>query len=109
MGWVSLSDASLRLNPVETAALAEFNRPDKRHYPFVSSSPNSSVPTPSQRVRFRRSARLRSYVDDLPDSVFFGYNPTGSSEEEEEVEVAVEVEIVEEPKPKRRKVEIGYC
>lgn len=104
MGWVSLSDASLRLNPDDSAALAVYlNRPDQLHYPFVTLSPKNSFPTPSQRVRNRRSAGFISYVDDLPDSDFFAYNPTGSSDEEEEEEV------VEEPKPKRRKVEKGYC
>jgi hypothetical protein len=107
MGWVSLSDASLRLSPDESAALAVFlNRSDKLHYPFVISSPNKSIPTASQRVQIRRSSGLPSYLDDVPDSDFFGYNPMGSSDGEEG---EGEEEVVEEPKPKRQKVERGYC
>jgi hypothetical protein len=46
--------------------------------------PNEPIPTPSQRVRFRRQAGLCSHSDDVPDSEFFGYNPTGFSDDEGE-------------------------
>jgi hypothetical protein len=108
MGWLTLSDASLNLNPHVYAALMEYNnRPDEQQYPFVVLSSNEPKPTPSQRVRLRRKeAGFYTYLDDVPDSKFFGYNPTGLSDEEEEVE---DIEVVEEPMPKRRKVEEGYC
>ena len=108
MGWLTLSDASLNLNPCEYTALILYkNRPDEQQYPFIVVSPNKPKPTPSQRVRLRRQeAGFYTHLDDVPDSKFFGYNPTGLSDEEEEVEGH---EVVEEPMPKRRKVRGGYC
>ncbi|KAF8497723.1 hypothetical protein F5888DRAFT_1889369 [Russula emetica] len=53
--------------------------PDKNHVV----SQNESMPTPSQRVRLRRQAGLATYPDDYQDKVFFGYNPTGYSDDNE--------------------------
>ena len=48
-----------------------------------SSDPGTSQsPTPSQRVRLWRQAGLATYPNDLPDKVFFGYDPTGCSDDE---------------------------
>ena len=125
MGWLTLDDVRRNLHPCEYTALAQYNdRPDERRYPFVAVPPNEPIPTPSQRVRLRRQAGLASYSDDVPDSEFFGYDPTGFSDDEGEgpstprtpggapvpAEMAsastsrvVEAEV-EEPKAKRRKV-----
>ena len=68
---------------------------------------NEPKPTPSQHIRLRRQeAGFYTHLDDVPDSKFFGYNPTGLSDEEEEVEGH---EVMEEPTSKRRKVRGGYC
>ncbi|KAF8495254.1 NUC071 domain-containing protein [Russula emetica] len=44
------------------------------------------MPTPSQRVRLRRQAGLATYPNDYQDKSFFGYNPTGYSDDEGEAE-----------------------
>ncbi|KAH9035829.1 hypothetical protein EDB84DRAFT_1484353 [Lactarius hengduanensis] len=61
------------------------------------------MPSPSQRVRMRRNAGFRSHPDDLPDREFFGYDPTGHSDEEQPA-VQTETEASGEPKVKRRKL-----
>ena len=130
MGWLSVADVRLNLHPREYAALAQYNdRPDEQRYPFVVVPPGQPIPTPSQRVRLRRQAGLCSHPDDVPDSEFFGYDPTGFSDDEEEggpppprrqpltpsapaetsasssgVVVEEAEVVVEEPKPKRRRV-----
>jgi hypothetical protein len=132
MGWLTLADIRRYFDPYEYVALAHYNdKPDEQRYPFVVASHNESIPTPSQRVRLRRQAGLATYPNDYPDKVFFGYNPTGYSDDEGEREggypppraptppvpaettsavveaedEAGEVVVVEEaPKPKRRKV-----
>ena len=131
MGWLSVADVRLNLHPREYAALAQYNdRPDEQRYPFVVVPPGQPIPTPSQRVRLRRQAGLCSHPDDVPDSEFFGYDPTGFSDDEGEggplpprrqpltpsapaetlassssgVVVEEAEVVVEEPKPKRRKV-----
>ena len=133
MKWLSLEDVELYFNAYAYVALAHYNdKPDDQRYPFVAISRNESMPTPSQRVRLRRQAGLPSYPEDRQDKVFFGYNPTGYSDDEGEGEGdppapraptpgppvhaemafasasdAVEAElveavVVEEPKPRRR-------
>ena len=133
MGWLTLSDVRRYFNPYDYVALAHYNdKPDEQRYPFVVASQNKTIPTPSQRVRLRRQAGLATYPDDYPDKEFFGYNPTGHSDDEGEgekkggssplaptphvraetpststsavVEAEGEAVVVEEPKPKRRKV-----
>jgi len=127
MGWLTLADVRMNFHPREYTALAQYNdRPDEQRYPFIAVPPNESIPTPSQRVRLRRQAGLSSHPDDVPDSEFFGYSPTGFSDDEGEGEGGapphhppapptpaetasasgvVEPEVVvQEPKPKRRKV-----
>jgi hypothetical protein len=85
MGWLSVADVRLNLHPREYAALAQYNdRPDEQRYPFVVVPPGQPIPTPSQRVRLRRQAGLCSHPDDVPDSEFFGYDPTGFSDDEGE-------------------------
>jgi hypothetical protein len=132
MGWLTLTDVRRYFDPYAYVALAHYNdKPDEHRYPFVVGSENESMPTPSQRVRLRRQAGLATYPNDIPDKVFFGYDPTGSSDDEGEGEgglpspsraptpavlaetasasaSAVEAEeveavVVEEPKRKRRK------
>ncbi|KAI0268043.1 hypothetical protein BGY98DRAFT_1020782 [Russula aff. rugulosa BPL654] len=101
MGWLTLADVRRYFNP----------------YTY-----NKTIPTPSQRVRLRRQAGLATYPDDFPDTEFFGYNPTGHSDDEGEgdeggpppptilpsapgvAEAEAEAVVVEEPEPKRRKV-----
>jgi len=62
--------------------LEEYNNfPDERRYPFVVPA-NERMPTPSRRVRMRRKAGLNIHWDDYPDSKFFGYDPTGCSDED---------------------------
>ena len=109
-------------------SLAKYNdRPDEGRYPFIVVPPNQSIPTPSQRVKLRRQAGLSSHPDDVLDSKFFGYNPSGSSDDEgegdtsprhsptppmsaetasgsESESVEAEVAAVEGPKSKRRRV-----
>jgi hypothetical protein len=131
MGWLTLTDVRRYFNPYDYVALAHYNdKPDEQRYPFVVASENQSIPTPSRRVRLRRQAGLATYPDDYPDKKFFGYNPTGYSDDEGEgdggpppraptppvpaemtsastsavVEPEAESVVVEEPKPKRRKV-----
>ena len=125
MGWLSLADVRTNLHPREYTALAKCNdRPDEGRYPFIVVPPNQSRPAPSQRVKLRRQAGLSSHPDDVPDSEFFGYNPTGSTDDEGEGEasrhsltpptsaetasgsgsVEAEVAAVEWPKAKRRRV-----
>ena len=61
--------------------LKEYNDlPDKRRYPFVV----LRMPTPSRRVLMRRKVGLTVHWDDYPDSKFFGYGPTGPSDDEDE-------------------------
>ncbi len=134
MGWLSLEDVKRHFEVYEYVALAHYNdKPDEKRYPFVVIPQNQSMPTPSQRVRLRRQAGLATHPDDLPDRVFFGYDPTGYSDDEGEgegrpppppplhpstptppmpaetasvsevVEPEAEAVVVEEPKPKRRK------
>ena len=133
MGWLTLTDVRRYFDPYAYVALAHYNdKPDEQRYPFVVVSQNESIPTPSRRVRLRRQAGLATYPDDYPDKKFFGYNPTGYSDDEGEGErgplappsraptppvpaeatsvSVVEAEpaeavvvVVEEPKPKRRK------
>ena len=128
MGWLSLADVRMNLHPREYTALAKYNdRPEEGRYPFIVVPPNQSIPTPSQRVKLRRQAGLCSHPDDVPDSEFFGYNPSGSSDDEGEGDasprhsptaptsaetasgsgsgsVEAEVAAVEGPKTKRRRV-----
>ena len=64
--------------------LKEYNDlPDERRYPFVVPA-DERMPTPSQRVRMRRKAGLMINWDDHPDSLFFGYNPSGRSDDEDD-------------------------
>ena len=85
MGWLSLADVRPNLHPREYTALARYNdRPEEGRYPFIVVPPDQSIPTPSQRVKLRRQASLCSHPDDVPDSEFFGYNPTGLSDDEGE-------------------------
>ena len=85
MGWLTLKDIRRYFNPYEYVALAHYNdKPDDQRYPFVVGSQNKSMPTPSQRVRLRRQAGLATYPDDYPDKAFFGYDPTGYSDDEGE-------------------------
>jgi len=132
IGWLTLSDIRSFFNPYDYLALAYYNdKPDDQRYPFVVAHPKD-MPTPSQRVRLRRQAGLPTYPEDFPDSVFFGYDPTGYSDDEGEgkggppplrastphmpaemapaegvVVTKAEAEavpvVVEGPKPKRRK------
>ncbi|KAH9974352.1 hypothetical protein BGW80DRAFT_177052 [Lactifluus volemus] len=109
IGWLSVTDVAKRVHAQEFSALAQYSeRPEEERYPFVV-TPNESMPTPSQRVRMRHNAGFQSHPDDLPDREFFGYDPTGHSDEEHpltppEEEDEVGTAQAEEPKPKRRKV-----
>lgn len=128
IGWLTLDDVRRWFNPAEYVALARYNdRPDERRYPFVLPR-DDTLPTPSERVRLRRKAGLCTHPEDLPDSEFFGYNPSGSSDDEgpvpgpplhvagvepasapthaegEAASAEVTEEGVEEPKAKRPKV-----
>jgi hypothetical protein len=77
MDWLTLTDVRRYFDPYDYVALAHYNdKPDERRYPFVVASRNESMPTPSQRVRLRRQAGLATYSD-----VFFGYDPTGYSDD----------------------------
>jgi hypothetical protein len=81
VGWLSLEDVRMKFHPREYTALAEYNdRPEERRYPFVVSR-KDNIPTPSERVRLRRRAGLRTYPNDIPDRDFFGYDPTGESDD----------------------------
>ena len=133
MGWLTLADVRRYFNPYTYVALAHYNdKPDEQRYPFVVVSQSKTIPTPSQRVRLRRQAGLATYPDDFPDTEFFGYNPTGHSDDEGEgdeggphppraptppvpaetisasapgvAEAEAEAVVAEEPKAKRRKV-----
>ena len=127
MGWLSLADVRPNLHTHEYTALAQYNdRPDEGRYPFIFVPPNQSIPTPSQRVKLRRQAGLCSHPDDVPDNEFFGYNPSGLSDDEGEGgasrhsptpstsaetasgsgpgPVEAEVAAVDGPKTKRRRV-----
>jgi hypothetical protein len=133
VGWLTLTYIRRYFNPYDYVALARYNdKPDEQRYPFVAICQNESIRSLSQRVRLRRQAGLATYPDDYPDKVFFGYDPTGYSDDEGEgnggpfppraptlpvpaestsastsavVEAeAAEAIVVEEPKPKRRKV-----
>src|SRR6266849_7471431 len=87
MGWLTLADVRRYFNTYDYVTLAHYNdKPDDQRYPFVVASQNKSIPSPSQRVRLRRQAGLASYPDDYPDREFFGYDPTGYSDDEGEGE-----------------------
>ncbi len=102
VGWLSMGDVAKRVHVREYTALAQYSdRPDGERYPFVV-APSESMPTPSQRVRMRRNAGFRSHPDDIPDREFFGYDPTGHSDEEQER--PPETTEAGEPKAKRRKM-----
>ena len=84
IGWLTLAEVAQHFSPVEFAMLKEYNDlPDERRYPFVVPA-RERMPTPSRRVRMRRKAGLTIHCDDYPDSKFFGYDPTGSSDDEDE-------------------------
>ncbi|KAF8261321.1 hypothetical protein EI94DRAFT_1746273 [Lactarius quietus] len=103
VGWLSMSEVAKRVHVREYTALAQYSdRPDEERYPFVV-APAEPIPTPSQRVRMRRNAGFRSHPDDIPDREFFGYDPTGHSDEEQQPPKQPEAEVVE-PKVKRRKL-----
>ena len=104
LGWLTMSEVAKRVHVREYTALAQYSdRPDEQRYPFVA--PPGPIPTPSQRVRMRRNAGFRSHPDDLPDRDFFGYDPTGHSDEEKQTPTQPETETeVAEPKVKRRKL-----
>ncbi|KAH9023155.1 hypothetical protein EDB85DRAFT_1894914 [Lactarius pseudohatsudake] len=103
VGWLSVSEVAKRVHVREFSALAQYSdRPDDGRYPFVLAS-SEPLPTPSQRMRMRRNAGFRSHPDDLPDREFFGYDPTGHSDEEQPG-VQTETEASGEPKVKRRKL-----
>ncbi|KAF8488813.1 hypothetical protein F5888DRAFT_1910668 [Russula emetica] len=87
MGWLTLTDVRNYFDPYAYVALAHYNdKPDEQRYPFVVVSQNESMPTPSQRVQLRRQAGLATYPNDYQDKSFFGYNPTGYSDDEGEAE-----------------------
>ena len=114
LGWLSMTNVTMHLNSREFLAVAQYSeRPEEERYPFVTAS-KEPMPTPSQRVRMRRNAGFQTYPDDLPDREFFGYDPTGYSDEEHSpIPPEAEAEAqgaaggeaeAEEPKVKRRKV-----
>ena len=107
LGWLSMAEVARRVHVREFTALAQYSeRPDEQRYPFVV-APAEPIPTFSQRVRMRRNAGFRTRPDDLPDREFFGYDPTGHSDEEmqqEEPPVVQPETEVGEPKVKRRKL-----
>jgi len=101
MGWLTLTDVRNYFDPYAYVALAHYNdKPDEQRYPFVVVSHNESMPTPSQRVRLRRQAGLATYPNDYQDKSFFGYNPTGYSDDEGEAEGEAEVEGGPFPPPR---------
>lgn len=105
LGWLSMGEVAKRVHVREFTALAQYSdRPDEERYPFVV-APSGPMPTPSQRVRMRRNAGFRTYPDDLPDREFFGYDPTGHSDEEQEERPPAQPEAeAGEPQSKRRKL-----
>ena len=99
MGWVELADLRGKMHTRDDAALAFYNDlPDERRYPFVV-PPDQEIPTPSQRVRLRRQAGLPTRWDDYADRKFFGYDPTGFSDDEGEGETPPHPEPEPEPEP----------
>ena len=71
--------------PHEYSTLAKYNdHPDEQRYQFVVMPPGQSIHTTLLRVRLRRQAGLSSHLDDVPYSEFFGYDPTGFSDDEAE-------------------------
>jgi hypothetical protein len=115
IGWLSVDEVERGVHGRELSALAKYSsRPSEERYPFVV-VPNGPIPTPSQRVRMRRNAGFQSRPDDVPDREFFGYDPTGDSDEEDhdphsttppeaEEEVGAGTAKAEERQTKRRKV-----
>ncbi|KAN0132286.1 hypothetical protein V8E53_009886 [Lactarius tabidus] len=102
LGRLSMNEVTKRIYVSEYTALAQYSdRPDEERYPFIA--PAGPMPTPPQSVRMCRNAGLRSHPDDLPDRDFFGYDPTGHSDEEQQPPTQPEAEVVE-PKSKRRKL-----
>ncbi|KAH9035839.1 hypothetical protein EDB84DRAFT_1437801 [Lactarius hengduanensis] len=100
VGWLSMSEVAKRVHVREFSALVQYSdRPDDGRYSFVLAS-SEPMPTPSQRVRMRRNAGFRSHPDDRE---FFGYDPTGHSDEEQPA-VQTETEASGEPKVKRWKL-----
>jgi hypothetical protein len=111
IGWLTLADVTKRVHVREFSALVQYSeRPEEERYPFVV-VPKEPMPTPSRRVRMRCSSGFPTHADDVPDRVFFGYDPTGHSDDEHppprvspEAEREVATAQAEEPKAKRRKV-----
>ncbi len=56
---------------------------------IITTNQTSRIPAPSQRVRLCRQAGLSTYPDDYPNKEFFGYEPTGYSEDEGEALLSV--------------------
>lgn len=95
-----MGEVAKRVRVREFSALAQYSdRPDEERYPFVI-APSEPMPTSSQRVCMRRNAGFRSHPDDMPDREFFGYDPTGHSDEEQ----PPETESSGESNVKRRKL-----
>jgi hypothetical protein len=129
MSWPSLADVRLNTRASTSRSHSTTTAPTRGATRLSSCPRISRYRPPSQRVKLRRQAGLCSHPDDVPDSEFFGYNPTGLSDDEGEGgapphhslapptpaetasgsgsgsgSVEAEVEAVEGPKSKRRKV-----
>ena len=72
MSWLTLDHVRQYSNPYEYVGSAHYNdKPDEQRYPFVVTPKNSSMHTPSRRVRLRRQAGLATNPGDYSDTFFF--------------------------------------
>jgi hypothetical protein len=83
MGWVALADIRGRGCTRATAPRSRTTTTSRREsLPIRRRTPEpGDVPTPSRRVRLPRQAGLHTRRGHVADSEFFGYNPTGFSDE----------------------------
>jgi hypothetical protein len=99
-----LADVTKRLHVREFSSLVQYSeRPEEERYPFVV--------VPNEPMHMRCNSGFPTHADDVPDRVFFGYDPSGHSDDEHpparispEAEREVATAQAEEPKAKRRKV-----
>jgi hypothetical protein len=101
MGWVTLADIRGRGCTRATARRSRTTTTSRREsLPICRRTPEpGDVLTPSRRVRLPRQAGLYTRRDHVADSEFFGYNPTGFSDDEGEGEATPHIEREPEREP----------
>jgi len=98
MGWIKLTEVTTFWKSTHYRAAIECEQcPGDSPSGRWVDAPASKLPTPEERVR-RRMAWLPQREDDLPETMFFGYEPAPELQTSE----------VQQPKAKRRRTTLGF-